>query len=102
VQDEETGAGAYLISGGAAGGGLFECHPWLIPVLVIILIILIILIWIFLRIPIPIPRIPIPAPAFAAMASATTAAAVDVPRVVYLLTVLEAMLLTTSRVPVGS
>jgi transglutaminase-like putative cysteine protease len=101
VQDEETGAGAYLISGGAAGGGLFECHPWLIPVLVIILIILIILIWIFLRIPIPIPRIPIPAPAFTATASATTAAA-DVPRVVYLLTVLEAMLLTTSRVPVGS
>jgi transglutaminase-like putative cysteine protease len=105
VQDEETGAGAYLISGGAAGGGLFECHPWLIPVLVIILIILIILIWIFLRIPIPIPRIPIPAPAFAATgfaAAAAPATTADVPRVVYLLTVLEAMLLTTSRVPVGS
>jgi transglutaminase-like putative cysteine protease len=101
VQDEETGAGAYLISGGAAGGGLFECYPWLVPVLVIILIILIILIWIFLHIPIPIP--PIPVPAFGLAAAATDAAApLDVPRVVYLLTLLEAMLLTTSHVPVAS
>jgi transglutaminase-like putative cysteine protease len=105
VQDEETGAGAYLISGGAAGGGLFECHPWLVPVLVIILIILIILLMILLRVPIPIPPIPVPAfaPAFAATASATASAApLNVPRAVYLLTLLEAMLLTTSRVPVAS
>jgi transglutaminase-like putative cysteine protease len=105
VQDEETGAGAYLISGGAAGGGLFECHPWLVPVLVIILIILIILLMILLRVPIPIPRIPIPAPAFAPAFAATasaSAAPLDVPRVVYLLALLEAMLLTTSRVPVAS
>lgn len=104
VQDEETGAGAYLISGGAAGGGLFECHPWLIPVLVIILIILIILIWIFLRIPIPLPPIPVPVPAFAAAAatSASAAAPLSVPRAVYLLALLEAMLLSTSRVPTAS
>jgi transglutaminase-like putative cysteine protease len=103
VQDEETGAGAYLISGGAAGGGLFECFPWLVPVLVIILIILIILLIILLRVPIPIPPIPVPAFAGAFGAPATaSAAALDVPRVVYLLTLLEAMLLTTSRTPVAS
>ena len=103
VQDEETGAGAYLISGGAAGGGLFECFPWLVPVLVIILIILIILLIILLRVPIPIPPIPVPAfaPAFAASATASFAP-LDVPRAVYLLALLEAMLLTTSRVPVAS
>jgi hypothetical protein len=103
VQDEQTGAGAYLISGGAAGGGLFECFPWLVPVLVIILIILIILLIILLRVPIPIPPIPVPAFAPALAASATASAApLDVPRAVYLLALLEAMLLTTSRVPVAS
>jgi transglutaminase-like putative cysteine protease len=104
VQDEATGAGAYLISGGAAGGGLFECFPWLVPVLVIILIILIILLIILLRVPIPIPPIPVPAFAgpIAAPATVSAAALEDVPRIVYLLTLLEAMLLTTSRTPVAS
>lgn len=32
IQDEETGAAAYLISGGLAGGGLIECLQQLVPV----------------------------------------------------------------------
>jgi transglutaminase-like putative cysteine protease len=39
VQDETTGAAAYLISGGAAGGGLTDCLKELLPKLVEILLI---------------------------------------------------------------
>jgi hypothetical protein len=45
--------------------------------------------------------VPAFAPALAASATAS-AALVNVPRAVYLLALLEAMLLTTSRVPVAS
>ena len=47
VEDPETGAAAYLISGGLAGGGLFDCLPDLVPILIIILaiILLAILLW---------------------------------------------------------
>ncbi|HSB52881.1 MAG TPA: hypothetical protein VLD58_00930, partial [Gemmatimonadales bacterium] len=47
VEDPDTGAAAYLISGGLAGGGLFDCLPDLVPVLVIILaiILLALLFW---------------------------------------------------------
>lgn len=51
IQDETTGAGAYLISGGLAGGGLIECLERLLPILVevlliiILIILLIILLW---------------------------------------------------------
>ena len=47
VEDPETGAAAYLISGGLAGGGLFDCLPDLVPILVIILAIILIalLLW---------------------------------------------------------
>lgn len=37
LQDPETGAGAYLISGGAAGGGLLDCLEELVPTLIQIL-----------------------------------------------------------------
>lgn len=37
LQDETTGAGAYLISGGAAGGGLLDCLEELLPRLVEVL-----------------------------------------------------------------
>jgi transglutaminase-like putative cysteine protease len=49
VQDETTGAGAYLISGGVSGGGITDCFPDLVPILVIIFAILLIafLIWWF-------------------------------------------------------
>jgi len=40
VEDPETGAAAYLISGGLAGGGLFDCLPDLVPILVFILAII--------------------------------------------------------------
>jgi len=47
VEDPETGAAGYLISGGLAGGGLFDCLPDLVPILVIILAIILIaiLLW---------------------------------------------------------
>ncbi|HEV8581380.1 MAG TPA: transglutaminase-like domain-containing protein [Thermoanaerobaculia bacterium] len=47
VEDPVTGAAAYLISGGLAGGGLFDCHPELVPILIFILsiIILALLLW---------------------------------------------------------
>lgn len=47
VEDPETGAAAYLIAGGQAGGGLFDCLPDLVPVLIVILVIILIiaLIW---------------------------------------------------------
>ena len=51
LQDETTGAGAYLISGGLAGGGLLDCIEelvprWILILLVVLLnILLIILLW---------------------------------------------------------
>jgi transglutaminase-like putative cysteine protease len=49
IQDETTGAGAYLISGGVSGGGLTDCFPDLVPIFVIIFAILLIafLLWWF-------------------------------------------------------
>jgi hypothetical protein len=49
IQDETTGAGAYLISGGVSGGGITDCFPDLVPILVFILAVIIIaaLIWWF-------------------------------------------------------
>jgi len=48
IQDEATGAGAYMISGGAAGGGLADCDrdlvPKWVPVLLIVLLIILLLI----------------------------------------------------------
>lgn len=48
IQDETTGAGAYLISGGLAGGGLLDCLPDLVPVFEVILVILLFLLLIAL------------------------------------------------------
>lgn len=53
IQDEATGAGAYLISGGANGGGLLDCIRELVPrfiqvLLIALLIILLILLIILL------------------------------------------------------
>ena len=50
VQDEETGAGAYLISGGVNGGGWLDCHPVVRVLLeviafIILLAILALIIW---------------------------------------------------------
>ena len=49
VEDPATGAAAYLISGGLSGGGLFDCVPDLVPIIIFILVIIIIafLIWWF-------------------------------------------------------
>jgi hypothetical protein len=44
VRDETTGAGAYLISGGANGGGLFDCEKALEPSFVRVLVLAILLI----------------------------------------------------------
>lgn len=44
VQDESTGAGAYLISGGADGGGLADCDPVKVPVWVWVLVLVLLLI----------------------------------------------------------
>ena len=50
IQDEATGGGAYLISGGANGGGLADCIRQLVPrwVLVLVLVLLLILLIILL------------------------------------------------------
>jgi hypothetical protein len=52
IQDETTGAGAYLISGGASGGGLLDCikelAPKFIEVLLLVLLILLLIILIIL------------------------------------------------------
>lgn len=48
IQDETTGAGAYLISGGLAGGGLFDCPEDLLPKLVLLLVIIIAIILLIL------------------------------------------------------
>lgn len=51
LQDETTGAGAYLISGGLAGGGLLDCLEELVPrwvlvlAVIIAIILLIVLLW---------------------------------------------------------
>jgi len=49
VEDPATGAAAYLISGGLNGGGLLDCLPDLVPIVIFILVIIIIalLIWWF-------------------------------------------------------
>jgi len=43
IQDETTGAGAYLISGGAAGGGLLDCVKELVPKWVLVLVLALLL-----------------------------------------------------------
>lgn len=50
IQDETTGAGAYMIAGGANGGGLLDCVRELVPrwVLVLLIALLIILLLILL------------------------------------------------------
>lgn len=49
VEDPATGAAAYLISGGLNGGGLLDCLPDLVPIIIFILVIIIIalLLWYF-------------------------------------------------------
>jgi transglutaminase-like putative cysteine protease len=100
VQDEATGAGAYLISGGVSGGGLIECLPDLVPILVIILAFILLAILLFLLAPELAPAL-VPALAGAAAAGPVVAASATtaVPRTVYLLALIEAMYLSTSRVP---
>ncbi len=52
IQDETTGAGAYLISGGANGGGLLDCikelAPKFVEILLLVLLILLLIILIIL------------------------------------------------------
>jgi transglutaminase-like putative cysteine protease len=48
IQDEATGAGAYMISGGLAGGGLLDCLPDLVPDWELLLQIVLFLIILFL------------------------------------------------------
>jgi len=61
LQDEETGAGAYLISGGLAGGGILDCLRELVPVfkfvlvLLLLLLLLLLLIWLILSAPVLVP-----------------------------------------------
>lgn len=61
LQDEETGGGAYLISGGFAGGGLLDCLRELVPEfqvapeLILFLIFLALLIWLILSAPVTVP-----------------------------------------------
>jgi hypothetical protein len=103
VQDERTGAGAYLISGGLGGGGLFDCLPELDPKWIPIIVLVLLLILLILLAPELAPAL---VPAFAlapvfATASPASVAAAPVPRLVYSVTLLEAMLLSTSRVPVA-
>jgi len=43
VEDPETGAAAYLISGGLNGGGLLDCLPDLVPIVVFIVVIVLLL-----------------------------------------------------------
>ena len=47
VQDSETGAGAYLISGGLNGGGEINCEPKSVPIVVYVLVAVVValLIW---------------------------------------------------------
>lgn len=61
LQDERTGGGAYLISGGLGGGGILDCLRELRPifelilVLLLILLILILLILLILSFPVTVP-----------------------------------------------
>jgi len=66
IQDEATGAGAYLISGGLAGGWLLDCLKKLLPSWDTLLAIIIFLILVALLIA-AILSAPVGAPAFAAM-----------------------------------
>jgi hypothetical protein len=66
IQDEATGAGAYLISGGLAGGWLLDCLKKLVPSWDTLLAILIFLLLVALLIA-AILSAPVGAPAYAAM-----------------------------------
>ena len=71
IQDEGTGAGAYLISGGLNGGGMPDCEKKLSPKTVLVLEVLAILLAIVVIIIFHIPLIPpIPIPALAAAETA--------------------------------
>jgi hypothetical protein len=52
IRDETTGAGAYLISGGLNGGGIWECLRQLVPVVVTILAVVALIYLAFLLTPI--------------------------------------------------
>lgn len=69
LQDEETGGGAYLISGGLAGGGILDCLRELQPIFELILVLLLILLLVLLLI-LLILSFPVTAPAFATAAAA--------------------------------
>jgi transglutaminase-like putative cysteine protease len=80
VQDPSTGAGAYLISGGLAGGGLIDCLPDLVPILVVILAIIIAIILLYLLF----------------LALAALAAALAGPELAYVLALLVALLVSSA------
>jgi hypothetical protein len=67
IQDETTGGGAYLISGGLSGGGWLECLPDLVPIFELILALLLFLAIIALIIG-AIVSAPVGAPAYAMVA----------------------------------
>jgi len=77
VQDEATGAGAYLISGGADGGGLLDCIRELVPrfiqILVLALLILLLILLIAILIAALAELIPVLVGAGAAAAGAFAA-----------------------------
>lgn len=70
LQNEQTGGGAYLISGGFAGGGILDCLRELEPVfelvlaLLIILAIIALIIWLILSAPVWVPGLAGAAAAF--------------------------------------
>jgi hypothetical protein len=70
LQDEQTGSGAYLISGGFAGGGLLNCAKQLEPVFdevlvfMLLLAILALIVWLILSAPIAAPALAGAAAAF--------------------------------------
>jgi hypothetical protein len=80
VQDPSTGAGAYLISGGLAGGGLIDCLPDLVPIFVVILAIIIAIILLYLLF----------------LALAALAAALAGPELAYVLALLVALLVSSA------
>jgi hypothetical protein len=77
IQDQTTGAGAYLISGGANGGGLLDCLrellPQLVQILALALLILLLIILIALILAALAELIPVLVGAGAAAAEAFTA-----------------------------
>jgi transglutaminase-like putative cysteine protease len=68
LQDEQTGGGAYLISGGLAGGGILDCLRELQPVFELILVLLLFILLILLLI-LLILSFPVSVPAFASAAA---------------------------------